>query len=94
MAKDHEKKTEARRNKLHVSHLKEIARKKADATNLGAYVGDTFIHSKTDQGHLKSFINTKDKITHNWQPIKMPKRTTSDGYLAQGNPTAFDESIA
>lgn len=53
-------------NKLLQSHLKAIHDKGAEAYNIGKYVSDNEIGSKTDQGYLSSKQNAAGAVTHTW----------------------------
>lgn len=53
-------------NKLLNAHLKEIHDKGAEAYNIGKYVDDKSIGSKTDKGYLASSQNAAGAITHSW----------------------------
>lgn len=52
-------------DKIMYSHLAEMDRKKADATNLGHNVSDTSIGSKTTKGYLTTSAGDKG-ISHKW----------------------------
>lgn len=54
-------------DKMFEHHIGEIARKKADAYNIGMEEKHNYIMSKTDKGRLHSSIDEKGKVTHNWQ---------------------------